>query len=212
MMSSVSLTPRAPVRLIVSFRGVINLISPYFAIQETPVKTRARWFRVKGRVQKPKYPLMEPQPVATVSYIRYNLFRLFTSFQQVAKRSATVRSGLSQPNLTRVSHPRHSSTNPEPNKPSTFDVPSASRPSLSESSFLSRLESMPTPTENTAKTEDDQSNPILGLPPIMPSFLRTCVPETFSTCNLTTCTTREVMKKLQEVPFGQRPPTPYALS
>jgi hypothetical protein len=38
------------------------------------VKTRARWFRVKGSVKKPKYPLMEPQPVATVSCTHSNSY------------------------------------------------------------------------------------------------------------------------------------------
>src|ERR1700761_1459181 len=84
------------------------------------------------------------------------------------------------------------------------------RQSPSDDSSQSSLVSTQRPIESSAKMEDVQSSQVQGSPPLMQNYLRTCVPETFSTCNLTTCTTREVMKRLQDLPFGQRPPTPYA--
>jgi hypothetical protein len=98
------------------------------------------------------------------------------------------------------------------NKRSTSDKPSTSKPPPFDVSSLNSHVSMPKQTANLAKMEDNQLSPIQGLSLFPQRSLRTCVPETFSTCNLTLCTTQEVMRKLQELPSGQRPPTPYALS
>lgn len=134
----------------------------------------------------------------------------FILFQQIAKRSKTVRSGLSQQNHTEASPQYRYFNAPAPKKLLISEARLASKQSPSGDYFLNSHASMPMPTGSSARMEDVPLSLIQGLPLIMPNFLRTCVPETFSTCNLTTCSTKEVMKKLQELPSGQRPPTPYA--